>query len=540
MAYNKQYKDFLEISPNFESVVDIDADKRNQNLWREYIVGDDMENLVDVLCQSLGNEAPDARRSFWVHGSYGTGKSYAAIFVKHLLEEKPEVIDEFLSKSSRLSKYRNRFMKCRNKGDYLVIWKTGCTGIRTGDMMLVEAEQAVREALVAKFGDKADLGGASLISAVTDRLDDASINWDHVIENTILSDDYSSVEELRAAVSSGKLSAIQTTAMVLRDMKFGLISNLDTFENWLTEVIDANGLAKSGIFFIWDEFTEYVAHSDDHTIMQQLSEFCKVKPFFMLYVVHRSDEMVDSMGKDRYQMITNRFHTVEFHISASAALDLIAGSIVVRNGMQNAWADERNQVVNDFKKFLPDLVGLDDKTGEMIDKLCPIHPMTIRLLSRVAESFAAAQRTMFRFMKDQSNSDIGFVGYMDEMHLLLKEEQTAAYSVEIWKRFRKWGGIPTGLTQNVKDLLSSREVENIFENSDMIIMLNQAAGDRQILAKQLNISPHQLSYVTHSGEGEGLLFFGNVILPFVDRFPTDLELYRIMTTKLGEVSEGQK
>ena len=84
--------------------------------------------------------------------------------------------------------------------------------------------------------------------------------------------------------------------------------------------------------------------------------------------------------------------------------------------------------------------------------------------------------------------------YMDEMHLLLKEEQTAAYSVEIWKRFRKWGGILTGLTQNVKDLLSSREVENIFENSDMIIMLNQAAGDRQILAKQLNISPHQLSY----------------------------------------------
>ena len=127
--------------------------------------------------------------------------------------------------------------------------------------------------------------------------------------------------------------------------------------------------------------------------------------------------------------------------------------------------------------------------------------------------------------------------YVDEFHLLLKGE-LASWSVEIWKRFRKWGGIPTGITQNVKDLLSSREVENIFENSDFIYMLNQAAGDRQILAKQLNISPHQLSYVTHSGEGEGLLFFGNVILPFVDRFPTDLELYRIMTTKLGEVSEG--
>jgi len=129
--------------------------------------------------------------------------------------------------------------------------------------------------------------------------------------------------------------------------------------------------------------------------------------------------------------------------------------------------------------------------------------------------------------------------YMDEMHLLLREEQTAAYTVEIWKRFRKWGGIPTGITQNVKDLLASKEVENIFENSDFIYMLNQAVGDRQILAKQLNISPHQLSYVTHSGEGEGLLFYGNVILPFVDRFPKNTELYRIMTTKWTDKAEEE-
>ncbi len=128
--------------------------------------------------------------------------------------------------------------------------------------------------------------------------------------------------------------------------------------------------------------------------------------------------------------------------------------------------------------------------------------------------------------------------YCDEFHLLLKEEQTAAYSVEIWKRFRKWGGIPTGITQNVKDLLASREIENIFENSDFIYMLNQAGGDRQILAKQLGISNQQLSYVTHSEAGQGLIFYGNVILPFVDRFPTDTELYHIMTTRPEELANG--
>ena len=128
--------------------------------------------------------------------------------------------------------------------------------------------------------------------------------------------------------------------------------------------------------------------------------------------------------------------------------------------------------------------------------------------------------------------------YIDEMHLLLKEEQTAAYTVEIWKRFRKWGGIPTGLTQNVKDLLASREIENIFENSDFIYMLNQAGGDRQILAKQLNISPHQLSYVTNSNAGEGLLFYGNVIIPFIDHFPKGTELYSIMTTRPEDLAEA--
>ena len=130
--------------------------------------------------------------------------------------------------------------------------------------------------------------------------------------------------------------------------------------------------------------------------------------------------------------------------------------------------------------------------------------------------------------------------YIDEFHLLLKEEQTAAYSVEIWKRFRKWGGIPTGITQNVKDLLASREIENIFENSDFIYMLNQAAGDRQILAKQLNISPYQLSYVTNSGEGEGLLFYGSTIIPFKDKFDKSLKLYTLMTTKPEEVEARQE
>ena len=136
--------------------------------------------------------------------------------------------------------------------------------------------------------------------------------------------------------------------------------------------------------------------------------------------------------------------------------------------------------------------------------------------------------------RDQGKSTWYFV---DEFHLLLRGE-VGAWSVEIWKRFRKWGGIPTGITQNIKDLLSSPEIENIFENSDFVYLLNQASGDRKILCERLNISNQQAAHISNAGPGEGLIFFGNVILPFVDHFPQDNELYSIMTTKLGETGKG--
>ena len=124
--------------------------------------------------------------------------------------------------------------------------------------------------------------------------------------------------------------------------------------------------------------------------------------------------------------------------------------------------------------------------------------------------------------------------YIDEFHLLLKEVQTAKYSAEIWKRFRKWGGIPTGITQNVKDLLSSSEIENIFDNSDFIYLLNQSAGDREILAEKLHLSESQLKYVTNVDPGSGIIIYNNVKLPFTDHIESDTKMYKLMTTRLGE------
>jgi len=124
--------------------------------------------------------------------------------------------------------------------------------------------------------------------------------------------------------------------------------------------------------------------------------------------------------------------------------------------------------------------------------------------------------------------------YCDEFHLLLKEKQTAIYSVEIWKRFRKWGGIPTGLTQNVGDFLKSEEIEGILGNSDFIYLLNQNAKDQTILADKLGLSEKQLAHVTNSEPGCGLILFDNIVIPFVDKYPEDTKTYAIMNTKPEE------
>lgn len=230
-----------------------------------------------------------------------------------------------------------------------------------------------------------------------------------------------------------------------------------------------------------------------------------VRMVYRKYLASPRPENMPVLG-DLYNALLMQDEREARHIATALEI-YVSGSLNVFNGQTNV--DISNRIVcYDIKEL-----------GQQLKKLGMLIVQD-QVWGRVTANRAEGKSTRY---------------YMDEFHLLLKEEQTAAYSAEIWKRFRKWGGIPTAITQNVKDLLASREVENILENSDFIYMLNQAAGDREILAKKLGISPYQLSYVTHSGEGEGLLFYGNVILPFVDRFPKDTSLYRVLTTKPSEV-----
>jgi type IV secretory pathway VirB4 component len=129
--------------------------------------------------------------------------------------------------------------------------------------------------------------------------------------------------------------------------------------------------------------------------------------------------------------------------------------------------------------------------------------------------------------------------YIDEIYLLFRNEYSANFLFELYKRARKWGGIPTGITQNVEDLLMSELARRMLSNSDYVMMLNQAPSDRAILAKLLNISENELIYITNSDPGQGLISYSGIgLIPFIDKFPKDTQLYKLMSTNFNEIKAG--
>lgn len=411
------YNSYIELSPNYESVVDIDSENRNPNMWQEYIVHEDMRDALDKICQSLSFEDMDKRRSFWIHGAYGTGKSYAAIVLKHLFEDPVNSIRQFLSKQL-LIPYRDTFIAQREKGKYLVVWKSQTTDIKSGTQLMMSVELAVRERLKEEFGDKAYYGKKSLTTAAKEAVHNTSINWKDIYENSPLGlyDDYASFEDFCSEVEVGNLKACNLVAKIFRTNGWGFFTVISDFKEWLKDVIEGNNLQDTGIVFIWDEFTTYLRDNPHDDVLQPLSEYCKEQPFFMCLIVHKDSSWLTNVGEETYNRIVHRYHSMEFHVSEGAAYELIGNSILVRTGMETQWNGIRDNLMKTISKNLTDFDQLDmTNKKERLRQLCPLHPMTLSMLAIVAQNFGAAQRTLFRFMKDrkESTQNVGFIYYIN-------------------------------------------------------------------------------------------------------------------------------
>lgn len=183
------------------------------------------------------------------------------------------------------------------------------------------------------------------------------------------------------------------------------------------------------------------------------------------------------------------------------------------NGSLNVFSHETN--VNTSSRIISYDIY---KLGKQL-KTMGLLVITDAMINRVSDNFKKGKRTHI---------------FIDEIHVMFANEYSATFFNSAWRQFRKRNAYPTAITQNVEYLLSSVDASTMLSNSEFIVMLNQASSDRKELAKLLNISDEQMSYITNSDAGCGLIKYGSSLVPFLNKFPKETKLYKLMTTKPGE------
>ena len=195
------------------------------------------------------------------------------------------------------------------------------------------------------------------------------------------------------------------------------------------------------------------------------------------------------------------------------AADLALSLELFTSGSLNAFAHLTNVDVNN-RMIVYDIMDL----GKQL-KTMGLLVITDAMLNRVTENWAAGKRTHI---------------FIDEFHVVFENEHSGSFFNSAWRRFRKRNAYPTAITQNVEYILDSVLASTMLSNSEFIVMLNQAASDREKLSKLLSISSEQMSYITNADAGCGLIKYGSTLVPFINRFPRQTRLYKLMTTKPGE------
>lgn len=409
---SNKYDAYIELAPGYESVVDINSDSRSSDFWSHYIVNEDMVKAVEYIGKALRSDSMEEKKHFWIKGAYGTGKTYAAIVLKHLLQDDYHVVETFLNKNSMFFNVKDRFLAARKRGKYYVEFRSGeCRQLNTSGKLLMQIERSVRKIL--KDNDFAYIGTESII----DKIIDSVKKFKSSLEDQFNEDKlpqlgmYDSFEEFYSRVINRNIDACETAQDVLVSLNINLATDLDTFKAWIKDVFDGNeALKNTGVFIIWDEFTEYI-RNNDLDIIQQLSLLSKDVPLFIIYVMHEypglfSEDVTSGLGK-----ADARFYKIDVALNEKTTLKLIGESILVKDGMKDAWESICNDLADGIKGNMSNYVGdpESDITAKTIRNIFPIHPMTVNLVSKVA-GMAASNRSIFKFLK--SSDEEGFRAYI--------------------------------------------------------------------------------------------------------------------------------
>lgn len=410
-----RYCDYIAVDQDYVPVFSAEQDASYPTKWEQFVPHSSLRRVFEALVQALERTSAASKKPVWVSGTYGTGKTYAAFLIKHLLEDDPAVVERYFLgfKDSPFTKgFDERIMALRKTGPYVVVYRSGVSGIRSSRMLLAEMQRSIAEELRRRG---MQWRTQTIADGICARIIDPKpiFNWPEAFEkykdrfDDRFEDASQVVELIRKDASPDLLDDI---AEVLEAEGFSTFSTVDEVKDWIEEVIAINDLA--GIVFIWDELTDFFTREAPIDTLQELAHASGRMPFYLYLITHRSPEQL-GLQDSTWRVLYDRFHHVKFEMENQTAYELIQSTLKPIPATSRAWENRKDQL---WDKVRGAIRPIREQDPELSDRqaraLLPIHPYSAYLITNISRYMSSSQRTLFQFL--QTNEPGSFVDFCND------------------------------------------------------------------------------------------------------------------------------
>lgn len=397
------YEDYLEINQDFVPVFSDEIDKSEPKRWKYFVPHSSMREVLTAVIKAMEGATAADRKPIWLTGSYGTGKTFGAFVMKHMLEDDLDSVKEYFDRYPLIKPLFNRLESIRQRGRILVVYRSGSSSIVNSERLLIEVQQSTKKAL-AEAG-YAYRGGRTAVDSIVSKLTDpdTTFNFERAFGKYRLEfGEYSNPQQVIDALQKGdNYDLVERVAMVLEKEGFAYFENVEDVKAWIDDVIERNGL--TAIWFIWDEFTDYFRQNRAVSTLQELAHASAKMPFYLFLITHRNIDQF-AMDEDARRVLRDRFVNIRFQMSDVTSYQLMANVINVKEERKREWEQKLvtlwGEVTRCAKKLELSADRMEVVNEQDLKKLVPIHPYTTYLLSVISRRLSSNQRTMFQFLEE--------------------------------------------------------------------------------------------------------------------------------------------
>ena len=404
----RPYSDYIKVNKNFVPVFDATADKKYPSHWLSFYPHDTFKTILSDLIGSLEGDTIEKRKSIWISGAYGTGKSFASFTLKHIIEDDIDIVKSYFEKYKISTALFNRLESIKKHNKIIVVNRSS-SGSIVGNNQLFSA---VSESIKKSLKDKSYfyIGGRTLYDKIIGIIkdSDAAFNFKGAfMRNKNKFTEYSSTEDvvkdLEHLGPEGSLDLLQTIIEVADNDNFNFTQSESEIIGWLRDVIDKNNIK---IVFIWDEFSGYFLRNRESIDgLQELAQASFDIPFYFILITHRRhDQFI--FDNDRRKILEARFKMNKIDMVPTTAFMLMKNAIDIETDFKDEWISIRTGLWYNVEKMFKNSLEIyaEDIKSDDLKGILPLHPFAAFLLQNISREVNSNQRTMFQFLCGDPNA----------------------------------------------------------------------------------------------------------------------------------------